>query len=154
MTNYVLKGFRFVMIRRKLMRFFMGRYGTVCGIDGLNWFLFALSLAFIVIGGLCVTKIALTIFNILSVVAFVYFVFRFFSKNIRARQKENAFFTGFFKKIKGFFKLQKDRFRDRKTHIYRKCPHCKIVLRLPRRKGKNAVVCPKCRERFFVSSNF
>ncbi len=74
-----------------------------------------------------------------------YMFFRIFSKNIVARRRENERFCG-------FFKLRRNKFRDRKTHIYRKCPKCKVVLRLPKAKGKHMVVCPKCRERFEVKS--
>lgn len=132
----------------------MGRYGAVRGVDKLGWFLFAVSIVLTFIGNLCVSKIAVAVFNVLSFAAFVYFIFRFFSKNIYARQKENDRFMGVFGKVKGFFRLQKDRFKDRKTHVYKKCPHCKAVIRLPRKKGKNSVICPKCRERFYVNNIF
>ena len=67
-----------------------------------------------------------------------------------ARRKENDFVFGIFRRIKGFFKLQKNKFKDRKTHVYRKCPKCKAVLRLPKAKGKHTVVCPRCKNRFEV----
>jgi hypothetical protein len=34
------------------------------------------------------------------------------------------------------------------------CPHCKANLRLPRKKGKHSVVCPRCKERFEVKNLF
>ena len=46
--------------------------------------------------------------------------------------------------------LQKSKHRDRKTHVFRKCPACKSVLRLPRQKGKHTVRCPRCQHRFDV----
>lgn len=70
-------------------------------------------------------------------------IFRTMSRNIAKRRAENQKFTG-------FFKLRKNKWRDRKTHVYRKCPSCKAVLRLPKAKGKHNVVCPKCRNRFEV----
>ena len=69
--------------------------------------------------------------------------FRMFSKNIVKRRAENEKFCG-------FFKLRRNMFRDRKTHVYRKCPKCKAVLRLPKSRGKHTVVCPRCKERFEV----
>ena len=48
--------------------------------------------------------------------------------------------------IKGFFVLRKNKFRDRKTHVYRKCPHCKAQIRLPKVKGEHKCACPKCGE--------
>lgn len=76
--------------------------------------------------------------------ALVYWMFfRMFSRNIYKRRKENEKFCG-------FFKLCKNKWKDRKTHVYRKCPKCKAVLRLPKAKGKHTVVCPRCKNRFEV----
>lgn len=80
---------------------------------------------------------------LISTFLIVLIFFRIFSKNIAKRRRENEKFCG-------FFKLLGNRFRDRKTHVYRKCPKCKVVLRLPKAKGKHTVVCPRCRERFEV----
>ena len=69
--------------------------------------------------------------------------FRMFSRNVTARKRENERFCG-------FFKLRRNKFRDRKTHVYRKCHACGAVLRLPKAKGKHFVVCPRCNKRFEV----
>ena len=69
--------------------------------------------------------------------------FRTMSRNIAKRRAENQKFCN-------FFKLRKNKFRDRKTHVYRKCPSCKAVLRLPKAKGKHTVSCPKCKNKFSV----
>lgn len=79
-----------------------------------------------------------------------YAVFRTMSHNYRARKRENDLVFGFFKNVKKFFVLQKNRFRDRKTHIYRKCPKCRVTLRLPKAKGKHTVLCPRCHNKFTV----
>ena len=42
------------------------------------------------------------------------------------------------------------RIRDRKTHVYRSCPVCKSVLRLPRTSGEHGVNCPACHGHFMV----
>ena len=68
---------------------------------------------------------------------------RLLSRKVLKRRQENQRFCD-------FFKLLRNRFRDRKTHVYRKCPKCRAVLRLPKAKGKHAVVCPRCHERFRV----
>ena len=141
------------MLKQKFIRFMYGRYGASAGIDGLGWFLFisyfVLSFAARFFGG-----IPRVVLSALATAAVVYMFFRFFSKNIYARQKENGRFMSFFRKAKAFFKLQKDRVRDRKTHVYKKCTKCKAVIRLPRKKGKHTVVCPKCSERFEVKNLF
>ena len=75
---------------------------------------------------------------------------RFLTRNLPARRRENRRFLDFFRAIGRFFKLQKNKIRDRKTHVYKKCPSCKTVLRLPRVKGEHGVTCPKCRAHFEV----
>ncbi len=69
--------------------------------------------------------------------------FRMLSRNIQKRRKENERFCG-------FFRLRRNKFKDRRTHVYRKCPKCGAILRLPRAKGKHFVVCPRCKNRFEV----
>lgn len=46
--------------------------------------------------------------------------------------------------IKNWFRLQKRKFSERKTHRFFKCAQCKAALRVPRGKGKIKVRCPKC----------
>ena len=123
-----------------------GRYGMY-GTDKLNKVLTYVYLAFVLSG----TIVALFVSSIWFYIAYyvvttsmmVWIFFRILSKNIEARRRENEKFCN-------FWKLRKNKRRDRKTHVYRKCPACKIVLRLPRAKGKHAVVCPKCARRFYV----
>ena len=126
----------------KLAKMMYGRYGS----DNLNRFLVftacILTIVNIFISSIIITTVAL-IFLIICTV-------RMFSKNILARQKENARYLKISTPITGKFKLIKNKFKDRKTHVYKKCPKCKSVLRLPKKKGDHTVVCPKCRERFDV----
>ena len=74
----------------------------------------------------------------------------YLSRNIVARSRENRRFLSIKNGIKKFFWLRKQMWKDRKTHVYKKCPHCKSVLRLPRRKGDHGVTCPKCKKVFRV----
>ena len=129
--------------KNKLYRFMYGRYGA----DTLNKVL------------IIIYAVVVVVFTVLSLFidsvwfSFAYFVasvtliyitfFRMFSRNIQKRRRENEKFCG-------FFKLRRNKFRDRKTHVYKKCPHCKAVLRLPKAKGKHTVICPRCKNRFNV----
>ena len=88
--------------------------------------------------------------NLLQLSLIFYSIFRMFSRNLPARRRENAWYLRRAGAVKGFFKLQKSKHRDRKTHVFRKCPACKSVLRLPRQKGKHTVRCPRCQHRFDV----
>ena len=128
--------------KRWLLKTFTGVYG----IDNLYFVLFGVSVFLIVLN---------MIFNHWAIViaefaVIAYMLFRAFSHNIVARRRENEAVFGFFRKVKGFVKLQQNRFRDRKTHIFRKCPQCKAVLRLPKAKGKKIAVCPRCGKHFKV----
>ena len=127
----------------KLSRFFYGRYGN----DTLNKVLTGVYLVWLIafsILNLFIKALAFTLVGwALTLILFVWVMFRMMSRNIYARRRENE-------KFRGFFKLKRNKFRDRKTHVYRKCRSCKAVLRLPKSKGKHFVVCPKCKNRFQV----
>ena len=144
-------------IRERISRFMFGRYG----IDALYYFLLGLYLALIIAGTIvrfCFAKfnyvqsyllVSYMIYFLESVVLF-YSIFRVMSRNIYKRQQENQKFLSFFEKLKKFRNLQKCKKRDKKTHVYKKCPSCKNNLRLPKEKGSHTVVCPCCKHRFNV----
>lgn len=132
-------------MRKWLYKIMYGRYGN----DKLNtcllWVYIGLFVVITVltafsenIGWVLIWTLRLLLWALLFTI-----MFRMFSKNIQKRRKENERFLG-------FFKLQKNKIRDRKTHVYRKCPSCKATLRLPKAKGKHTVVCPRCKNRFSV----
>lgn len=58
--------------------------------------------------------------------------------------------TAFFGRMRRAILRTFHRIRDRKTHVYRTCPVCKNVLRLPRVMGEHGVNCPACRGHFTV----
>lgn len=127
--------------RYKLMQFMSGRYG----VDGLFYAIFGVAAVLSIINCFIRSLIVQIIVYALVVYAF----FRIMSRNITARQKENQWFN----KIKGLYINRRNVRRQRKadySHIYKKCPRCHAVLRLPRRKGKHTTVCPKCNKEFKV----
>ena len=77
-------------------------------------------------------------------------LFRMLSKNIYARQKENQAFERVFQKFKPSFRLLGERIKNIRTKRYRTCPNCKAVSRLPIKRGKLFVKCPKCNIPFKV----
>jgi len=81
----------------------------------------------------------------------LYVLFRVLSKNLERRRAENAAYYRITGRIKRFFELQRNRWRDRKTHIYKKCPFCKNTLRLPRKKGRRIASCPCCHNKFDIT---
>ena len=88
------------------------------------------------------------VISLLEYALIIYTVFRLLSKNIYKRQKENQGYLRIENKVKSFFGLQRNKWRDRKTHVYRKCPHCRATLRLPKKKGQHGVTCPCCHRHF------
>ena len=119
-----------------------GRYGN----DQLNNALLVLYLILAVVD-IFVPTFAISIL----MVAIIITVFvRMLSRNVYRRRTENEKFLKVWRPISSWIKFQRDKFRDRKTHAYRKCPDCKAILRLPRKPGSHTVSCPKCKKRFDV----
>ncbi len=126
--------------RDKMMRFMAGRYGVDQLSRALLWVYLALAVA----------GIFFDLFHLAALAVVVWMFFRIFSKNVYKRQLENQKYLRFSGKVKGWFSLQKKKVTERKTHRYRTCPHCKATLRLPNKKGKHTVCCPKCKQDFDV----
>ena len=127
--------------RYRLMQFMYGRYGT----DELTYalFIFAAILSFINI------FLRSGILQLVVYALVIYALFRILSRNLEARRRENRFFK---EKI-GFIMKQKEIYENRKNdklHVYKKCPACKAVLRLPHRIGTHTTVCPRCGKEFKV----
>lgn len=136
----------FRKLAQKFYTFMIGRNGP----DNLFRFCIWTSLA--------VSIISIFIFNPWIQLAFslVYYgllgyaIFRMLSKNVYKRRQENDKYLALKGKVKSFFSRKKAQFRDRKTHVYKTCPHCKATLRLPKQKGVHTTSCPRCRKSFEV----
>lgn len=129
--------------KNKLYSFMYGRYGTDTLNKVLLWVYVAWILLYTVLS-LFVDSIYFTVIYWITTAALAFWMFfRMFSRNIAARRRENERFCR-------PFKLMRNKHRDRKTHVYRKCKTCKAVLRLPKAKGKHSSVCPRCKNRFEV----
>lgn len=115
-----------------LRNFMAGRYGT----DKLNMIILTAGLAVCLLSAF-VRSVGLNL--VLTAVSYglmFWALFRTFSRNTYKRYQENRKFLQFF-----------DRLKDR-DHRYFDCPKCRQVVRVPRGKGKIAITCPKCKERF------
>lgn len=119
-----------------------GRYGN----DQLNNVLLVL---YLILAVFCVFLPTFVV-SILMLVLIITIFVRMMSRNIYRRRAENEKFMKLWRPVKSWFAFQRDKFRDRKTHAYRKCPDCKAILRLPRKPGEHTVICPKCKKRFDV----
>ena len=118
-------------------------------------FSFAL-LVIVIVCGIANLLTRNTICRVLSYGSFAYYLFRYFSHNIERRERENQrfmkIFGPFIRKVKEIYKNTYNRIRDRKTHVYLKCPNCKQTLRLPKGRGKLKVTCPKCKTEFIKTT--
>ena len=132
--------------RYKLAQLFYGRYLSY-GLDALTVIItvFCLIISFV---NIFVGSILLYLFQTCLL---IYMLFRLFSKNISKRQQENKVFADFFNAIKASKQLHQRIKSEKNTHVYKKCPHCKVVLRLPRKPGAHTVKCPRCGESFKVT---
>lgn len=133
--------------RERFARFMYGRYGA----DALYRFLMWICLGLVVVEFI-VSKYAIpaSIIGALEIILFSYTMFRFFSRNTERRRRENDAYLRAVSSVKGFFTLRKNKRLDSKTHVFRRCPHCHVTIRLPKKKGKHGVTCPKCFTHFEV----
>lgn len=124
-----------------MRRFMYGR----CGVDQLNIFLLiaavvlnVISLLLTRLGAVC-AAIGVVV-NLLAYGVLIWYLFRFFSRNLEKRILENRHFLAW-----------KSRLTDRQNRYYR-CPNCKQTVRVPRGRGKICIKCPKCSEKFIRKS--
>lgn len=129
-------------IRESLSRFMMGRYG----VDKFSFFLLGTYLVIAVINMFVRTPVI----TILELLLIAYVFFRALSRNVYRRGAENTRFLAIWGAVTGWFRRTGTRIREFRTKVYHKCPNCKATLRLPRRKGKHTVSCPKCHRDFQI----
>lgn len=123
--------------RQKTSGFMQGRYG----VDQLGWFMLVIALVLLNIG-----LFGLDIFWIMGVALCAWGVFRSYSRNIPVRSRENERFLEVTEKPRTWMKLQRNKWVNRKTTCYIKCPYCKKMFTVPKGMGKVRAVCPHCHE--------
>lgn len=84
----------------------------------------------------------------LAVVLLVIIYVRVFSRNFEKRRRENEKYMRLKYKFTGGFGDWRDRQKQRKDYVFFRCPSCKVMLRVPRGKGKIRVTCRKCGNSF------
>lgn len=128
-------------LREQIQRMMYGRYGN----DQLGMFCFGLYVMFWIVS----LGFRGTFFGrILSVADYVFVIiyfFRFFSRNIYQRQRENQKFLSVRNQVKNYFKFLRLRYQERSgtKKLYR-CPKCHQMIRVPRGRGRIEITCPKC----------
>lgn len=115
-----------------MRQFMAGRYGT----DKLNMAILGLGLALCIISLFVDISVVNLLLTLCSYGLMFWAIYRTFSRDTYKRYQENRKFL-----------LMIDRIKDRQ-HRYYECPRCRQTIRVPRGKGKIAITCPKCKERF------
>ena len=115
-----------------LRHFMLGRYGG----DKLNITILAVAAVSGVLAAFLRHPLLKILLLLLSYVLMFWAIFRSLSRNTYKRYEEN-------RKYLQFLQRRKD-----KEHRYFTCPRCRQPVRVPRGKGKIAITCPKCKEKF------
>ena len=118
-------------LKSGLLRFMAGRYGT----DQLNSVILWSGVILLLVSMFLSGWLSFILW-LLAYVCMGLAIFRSFSRQTYKRYQENRKFLNFFQRIK-----------DRE-HRYFACPKCRQSVRVPKGKGKIAITCPKCREKF------
>ena len=162
------------MFRRFMVsfsRFMYGRNGIDRMFSGLCIVYFALWLCETLIGILTDWYTTYFVIRLLMLGLFGYMIFRFLSRNVDARRRENEWYCNLvdrlFRKNRGGYGQGSGNFggqkvystpekptRDRKNYKYVKCKNCGATLRLKRRKGTHTATCPCCKANVSVRSFF
>lgn len=119
--------------------FMYGRYGN----DALTKFLLIAALILMVISWIP----RLGWVYLLALAVMIWSIYRSLSRKFDKRRRELDRYLKIKNPIVNFFKLQRNKWRDRKTHVYFKCKKCKAVLRVPKGKGSIVVICTRCKDR-------
>ena len=142
-------GYRF---REKIARFLYGRYGA----DALyNTLLLAELVLLFLATVLNLLGAAVPALSFIAILVYVlalglmlWAMFRFFSRNLTARRRENEAWLRFRRRLRPARRSRLP--ADTEDHIFRACKHCRATLRLPRQPGRHEVKCPRCGGRFKV----
>lgn len=126
----------------KIKQFMKGRYG----LDHIGLLLALLSMIFAIIAAFNKSKIV----SIIPILLLVLMWYRILSKKVLSRKLENDILLTIIKKIRKWFKKQKNKILNSRKYKYFKCPNCKQELRAPRGKGNIVVTCQKCKNKFEV----
>lgn len=153
-------------LRYKFSQFMQGRYG-------MDQLYYALLVVYLILLVLNMIFRRIMVFGILSWIVLIFAFYRFFSRNVSKRSRENDKFMALLGRFSqnyagcggsgNFGRYNSGNFSGRNctdlmTRIrefpekkYTSCPKCKATLRLPRRRGKHTVRCPRCGNRFGIN---
>ena len=116
-------------MKKWLQNIMAGRYGS----DELGFTLLLIYLGICIFGIFC----DLPLVQLLGLAIILWAFFRILSRNIPARQAENAAYRRFLSKCSAARQARRSRRQDRE-HRYYRCRGCGAIMRVPRGAGKIA----------------
>ena len=119
-------------IRNGLQNFMRGRYGS----DKLNTFLLIVGVVISILSMITGNGIVSFVLTLIAYFLMGLVIFRMLSRNTYQRYQENRKYLRIWERLKD------------KEHKHFDCPRCRQPVRVPRKKGKIAITCPKCKEKF------
>lgn len=137
-------------IKQTLRSFMNGRNGA----DHLSMALLWTGLAAYLLGSIlgsvqnAVFVILGMLMNLAGFAAYVFAIYRTFSRKVEKRRAENRRYLTMKEKKATERRQAKVRFQSRKKYKYFKCPGCKAWLRLPRGTGVVTITCSRCHTSF------
>ena len=119
-------------IKNWFQQFMAGRYGT----DKLNSVILWTGVGIVLVAAFIPVPVINLLLHIVAYGLMGIALFRTFSRNTYKRYQENRKFL-----------MLLDRLKDRE-HRHFAWPRCRQPVRVPKGKGKIAITCPKCAEKF------
>ena len=127
-------------IREGVQRMMVGR-------NGADEFSLALLIAGLVLSILG-SATGLAVLDLLGMAAYVFSLFRMFSRNLVKRSSENQRFVSAWTRARESVRQFIVRVKNMRSYKYFKCPQCHARLKLPRKVGEVTVTCGKCKHSF------
>lgn len=144
-------------MRYKMSQFMYGRYG----IDQMGQDMSKLTMALLLVNILLTLifsgSLFTTVLYYIALILLIWSYIRMFSKKVDKRYQENQKYLQWKYKhfgtaggggIRRSAARSWAHLKQRKTHVFFKCPNCGLKMRTPRGQGLKTVNCPKCHTQF------
>lgn len=135
-------------LRNQMARFMYGRYG----LDQMGRFMTNTVMVCLVLSLVLSLLVGRTLFGqilyYIALILLIWSYFRMFSRNGSKRYQENIKFLTIKNRIGGPIARKWSHLKQRKTHVFFKCPSCGQKMRTPKGQGEKHVTCPKCHTQF------
>lgn len=114
------------------------------GVDHLSLALMVISLVIFMIGKL----LGWSFLTWLALAPLIHSYYRALSKDKLKRHQENILFLKYYYPVQTKVVNKFKALKSRRQYKYLKCKECGQKLRVPRKKGRIEITCPKCRHTF------